>query len=322
MTAINVKKIISGSIHSLCIGALCLGASISHAWVYPNDGYITDKWLQQGGVDGWMGAPIGTTARTSSNNGNFNEFPGNGKSTIYHKDGADEAFSIFGYVRAKYEKLNRQNSVLGYPTSDAQDGEDGRGRYHSFEGGYLYFLGGAPAAYEIHGWPLNFWSWAGWERSQLGYPTSDVYSVSVPGGNVKYVDHFENGAIYSNDSSAWPIMTTARGSAGSPWTAISISASYQLTQLAGRHFLSVSGSNFTPGAWVRFYESRQNYAAEVGGTYADANGNVSFNSSLISEYIDTFNNVATVFAREGDGGRVAIYSQFRTGAWFINRSVY
>ncbi len=323
MTIFNINKIISKSIYSLSIGALCLGASASQAWVYPNDGVITDKWLQQGGVSGWMGAPIGSTARTSSNTGNFNEFPGNGRSSIYHRDGTGEAFSIYGYIRGKYRNLGRENSVLGYPTSDAQDGEDSRGRYHSFEGGYMYYLGGAPSAYEIHGGPLNFWSYAGWERSQLGYPTSDVYNVGVSGDAVRYVDHFENGAIYSNDTAAWPIMTVARGSAGSPWTAITITAYYNLTQLASWHSLTLYGNSFTPGSSVIFYESTQYGPRQVASATADANGNVSINDTgLIHDVIDTFNNVATVFAREGDGGRIAIYSQSRWGGGFVNHNVY
>lgn len=45
-------------------------------------------------------------------------------------------------------------------------------------------------AHEVHGAILDLWASLGFERSRLGYPTSD--ETDMPGGRVS---HFEHGQI-------------------------------------------------------------------------------------------------------------------------------
>ena len=80
-----------------------------------------------------------------------------------------------------------------YPVNDetATPG-GGIGRYNHFQGGSIYWTP-ATGAHEVHGAIRKLWAGMGWERSFLGYPTSD--ELSTEDGLGRYSE-FQHGSIY------------------------------------------------------------------------------------------------------------------------------
>ena len=87
-----------------------------------------------------------------------------------------------------------QLPFLGQPVdAGAGSGEmdlgDGRGRARDYENGSIYFTP-QTGAHEVHGDIREKWAQMGWERSELGYPTSDEHDI--PGGRAS---EFQRGRI-------------------------------------------------------------------------------------------------------------------------------
>ena len=79
----------------------------------------------------------------------------------------------------------------GIPWIDEHRTPDGRGSYQHFTpntvyGRSIYYYPGI-GSHEVHGGIRATWSSLGWERSRLGYPTSDEYSI--PGGRRSDFQH-------------------------------------------------------------------------------------------------------------------------------------
>jgi uncharacterized protein with LGFP repeats len=68
---------------------------------------------------------------------------------------------------------------------------DGIGRFNHFQGGSIYWTP-ATGAHEVHGAIRDRWASLGWERSRLGYPTSDELVWAGTGR----VSRFQGGSIY------------------------------------------------------------------------------------------------------------------------------
>ena len=149
-------------------------------------GAIRVKWLALGGPSSFLGQPLTDELTTPDGVGHFNHFRGG---SIYWtpKLGAHE---VHGSIREKWEALGWERSFLGYPTTDELTTPDKKGRYNHFQNGSIYWtpeLG----AHEVHGSIRDKWSSLGWERSFLGYPTTD--EQDKPGGG--RISHFEHGSI-------------------------------------------------------------------------------------------------------------------------------
>lgn len=93
-------------------------------------------------------------------------------------------------IDQKYAELGGERGSLGYPIEDEKPNPDGRGRRRRFQGGYIYWSP-TTGAHEIHGNIYAKWKSLGWERSILGYPTSD--EQNAPGGG--RISYFEHGSI-------------------------------------------------------------------------------------------------------------------------------
>ena len=95
-------------------------------------------------------------------------------------------------IDGKYNSLGGANSFLGQPTEAEQTAPDGVGRYRHYQGGSIYW---SPSigAYEVHGRIRDKWAELGWEKSFLGYPTTD--ESTTPDGIGRY-NHFQGGSIY------------------------------------------------------------------------------------------------------------------------------
>ncbi|MFE8597940.1 N-acetylmuramoyl-L-alanine amidase [Archangium violaceum] len=128
--------------------------------------------------------------------GRFNHFE---RGSIYWTP-ALGAHVVMGQIRIKWEQVGWEVGVLGYPITDEVATPDGVGRYNHFERGSIYWTQNT-GAWEIHGDIREKWKQLGWERSDLGYPTTG--EQKTPDGAGRY-NHFQNGSIY------WTQATGAR----------------------------------------------------------------------------------------------------------------
>lgn len=95
-------------------------------------------------------------------------------------------------IEARYAALGGQGGFLGRATTEERTAPDGVGRYRHFEGGSIYWhprLG----ARVVHGLIRQKWAELGWERSFLGYPTSDERPLANGAGRYS---QFQGGVIY------------------------------------------------------------------------------------------------------------------------------
>ncbi|HEV2780332.1 MAG TPA: PQQ-dependent sugar dehydrogenase [Actinophytocola sp.] len=170
-------------------------------------GDILTVYLSRGGHLAY-GPPLTGETAGADGTGRFIRFQ---RGTFYWKPGLG-TFSVEGDIQAKYETLGAERSVLGYPTTHQSATPDGLGRFNHFQGGgsFVYTSAapfghpeaarrGAPSpapsgdlagasiywhpstgAFAVYGPIRQRWAGLGWERSYLGYPTSDV--LTVPDG--------------------------------------------------------------------------------------------------------------------------------------------
>src|SRR5450432_72446 len=92
-------------------------------------------------------------------------------------------FAMATPVGDKYAQLGGAKGFLGAPTTAEAPTPDGVGRYRHFAGGSIYWHPSA-GAHEVHGLIRGHWAALGYERSYLGYPTSDEMDSFDSGGRV------------------------------------------------------------------------------------------------------------------------------------------
>ncbi|MFY0573874.1 LGFP repeat-containing protein [Cystobacter fuscus] len=120
--------------------------------------------------------------------GRYNHFE---RGSIYWTP-ATGARVVMGSIRVKWEQLGWERSVLGYPITDEMTTPDMVGRYNHFEQGSIYWTP-ETGAHEVHHLIREKWAALGWEKSPLGYPTTD--EMTTPDTVGRY-NHFQNGSIY------------------------------------------------------------------------------------------------------------------------------
>ncbi|ATB34135.1 hypothetical protein MEBOL_007636 [Melittangium boletus DSM 14713] len=144
-------------------------------------GLIRARWESLGWETSALGYPITGEKPTPDGVGRFNHFKkGTTLGSIYWTPETG-AWEVHGLIRAKWESLGWETSVLGYPTTNEMTTPDGVGRYNHFKKGTtlgsIYWTP-ATGAHEVHGRIREKWESLGWERGSLGYPVSDEYAVS------------------------------------------------------------------------------------------------------------------------------------------------
>lgn len=156
-------------------------------------GAIADRWLERGREK--FGYPTTDETSTPDGRGRFSHFRSlqvtdQAESSIYWTPETG-AHILHGGIRTKWASMGWERSLLGYPVTDELPTPDGRGWYNHFQGGAIYWTE-ETGAHEVHGDIYNKWASLSWERSFLGYPTTD--EVDFPEGG--RVSVFERGAIY------------------------------------------------------------------------------------------------------------------------------
>jgi uncharacterized protein with LGFP repeats len=84
---------------------------------------------------------------------------------------------VGGDIYKRYKAMGAQRSVLGYPTTDELVTGNKLGRYNHFQHGSV-FWSSATGAWPVVGAIRTKWAQLGWERSYLGFPTSNEFAVS------------------------------------------------------------------------------------------------------------------------------------------------
>ncbi len=154
-------------------------------------GRIREVWASLGWERGPNGYPKSDELATPNGRGRFNSFQNGG---IYWTPQTD-ARSVLGAIYAKWGQFGYEAGILGFPTTNETVAPDGRGRYSQFETGAVYWTP-QTGAHEVHGLIKTRWAALGWERSYLGYPTSDEFAIA--GGRRS---NFERGYIIWNAAS-------------------------------------------------------------------------------------------------------------------------
>ncbi|MEM7063420.1 MAG: hypothetical protein AAF572_09680 [Cyanobacteria bacterium P01_B01_bin.77] len=151
-------------------------------------GAIEQKWVELGDVNSFLGFPTTDERKTRDKIGRYNHFEG-GSIFWSPSTGAHE---VHGAIREKWDDLGWERSFLGYPITDETVTPDTIGRYNHFQGGSIYWTPNT-GAHEVHGAIREKWADLGWERSFLGYPTTDETKTRDKKGRY---NHFEGGSIF------------------------------------------------------------------------------------------------------------------------------
>lgn len=148
-------------------------------------GSIEQRYLAEGGPQGFLGLPLVDESVTPDGVGRFNHFAGG---SVYWSP-RTPAVEVHGAIRVRWEQMGWERSPLGYPVSNEDVTPDGTGRVNHFQAGKIYWTP-STGAHEVYGAILGLWVSLGYERSALGYPTSPEYAV--PGGRRS---DFQGGSI-------------------------------------------------------------------------------------------------------------------------------
>ncbi|NIJ09869.1 uncharacterized protein with LGFP repeats [Saccharomonospora amisosensis] len=153
-------------------------------------GAIRSKWAELGWERSVLRYPKTDEHGTPDGVGRYNHFQ---YGSVYWTPSTG-AHAIYGAIKSKWAQLGWERSVLRYPKTDEHGTPDGVGRYNHFQYGSVYWTP-STGAHAIYGAIKSKWAQLGWERSFLGYPTSDEFAIS--GGRRS---NFQHGYITWNAS--------------------------------------------------------------------------------------------------------------------------
>ena len=105
---------------------------------------------------------------------------------------AGGARAVQGAIEDKWQTLGGLAWGHGVPTTNELKTPDGKGRFNHFTDASIYWHP-ATGVHSVKGAIRSLWASLGWERSALGYPTSDE---QVAADGVTRYSTFQNGAVY------------------------------------------------------------------------------------------------------------------------------
>ena len=136
-------------------------------------GDIRARWASLGWERSVLGYPTsdpGVARDGVSTYGNFQQ------GTIFNSPQYGVKY-VVGQIYQKWAYYGYDNGFLGKPVTDELVTPDGIGRLNHFEGGSVYWSP-TTGAHSVQGLIRERWQQLGWERSYLGYPTSDEYGIA------------------------------------------------------------------------------------------------------------------------------------------------
>ena len=166
-------------------------------------GTILARYKALGGPASRLGFPTSDELAATDGRGRYGTFANT--ASLYWNPATNVAFALTGPARDKYVALGGPAGLLAYPTNDTTTTPDGIGTFTHFAGaGGSIYVSPATAAHEVHGTIAARWASLGWERSSLGYPTSDEQVIA--GGRRST---FAHGAISWNAATGATTISTA-----------------------------------------------------------------------------------------------------------------
>ena len=170
-------------------------------------GKIGEKYAALGGRGSALGPPIGNEADIT-HGGRQHLFK---EGSIYWHPEIGEAYAVWGLIGVKYFQLGR--TEFGFPITDELPTPDGRGRFNHFRAMHVpgrpessIYWTPQTGAHEVHGLIRDAWARGGWERGELGYPTSDEFQ---DGGFRR--SNFERGHILWSPATGVRIVKAGSG---------------------------------------------------------------------------------------------------------------
>ena len=172
---------------ALVLAGVLVSSGVKAAEPY---GAIGEKYAALGGRGGALGPAIGNES-DAPYGGRFHLF----KEGVIYWHPEVGAYAVWGAISVKYWQLGR--AEYGYPITDESVTPDGRGRYNHFRAMHapgrpessIYWTP-ETGAHAVYGAIRDAWARGGWERGELGYPTSDEFDT---GGGRR--QDFERGYI-------------------------------------------------------------------------------------------------------------------------------
>ncbi|SFK31598.1 MULTISPECIES: AbfB domain-containing protein [Amycolatopsis] len=156
----------------------------------PATSAIQRRWLNDDAIRARVGNPVAEEKIDGALR--YRDYP-NARLTWSAPTGVKE---MEGNILAKYVAMDSMHSpVYGAPTTDETGTPDGVGRYNHFAGGGSIYWTAQTGAHLIYGGIKSRWAALDWERSYLGYPTSD--EMPAPTGRCS---QFQHGSITWNST--------------------------------------------------------------------------------------------------------------------------
>ncbi len=152
-------------------------------------GAIRYRWALKGWERSALGYPTTDELPVGDGTGRYNAFQGG---RIYWSPTTD-AHEVRGLINQRYQALGGALGDLGYPITDETGCPDGVGRFNHFSKGASIYWTPTTGAHAVVGAIRYRWALKGWERSALGYPTTD--ELPVGDGTGRY-NVFQGGRIY------------------------------------------------------------------------------------------------------------------------------
>lgn len=158
-------------------------------------GAIGEKWRAMGAGNSPLKQPVANEQPTFDGVGRWQQFQGG----IISWHPSTGAHVVWGLIGELWLRLGREQ--FGYPITDELPTGNRRGLYNHFRALQLpnhpessIFWSKATRAHVVYGAIRDRWARLGWERSKLGFPTSDEYDAPDVGANYRRTD-FQYGYI-------------------------------------------------------------------------------------------------------------------------------
>ena len=170
---------------------------------------ITSRWTAIGGSASVLRAAVGGVVCGTAGGGCYQNFQ-NGAISWTASTGAWETY---GQIRARWQAMNYEASVLAYPTGAPTCGTRDGGCYQNFQGGAISWTA-STGAWETYGGIRARWQALRFEDGVLGYPVTPPVCGTKDGGCYQ---NFQAGAIsWTPSTGSWETYGDIR----SRWAAL------------------------------------------------------------------------------------------------------